>query len=136
MSLGTNAVRNFITDSTHQEVTPKGQQIVLLTAYSGTAATTGVAASKVGSTTKSISITLSNVTSVGGAAITVQGSNDPTAISAPSTAQWTTLTTVASTVTTQTTYQSVYTDTTAWQYYRANTAANASTNTMTVVLNF
>jgi len=135
MSLG-NAVQQYVTDNTHQSVAPKGQQIVLLTSYSGTAATTGTTSAKVGSATKSVSITISNITSVGGAAVTLQASNDPTAASAPATAQWTTLTTVASTVTTQTTYQSVYTDTTAWQYYRANTAANASTNTMTVVLNF
>jgi hypothetical protein len=119
---------DFVTNSDHQSVPVPGQQIVLLAAYSGTAATTGTASARVRSATKTVNILLSNVTSVGAAAVTLQGSQDGTT--------WTTLTTVASTVTTQTSYSTNYTDTTTWVYYRVNTAANASTNTMQVVLSF
>jgi hypothetical protein len=127
---------DFVTSNTHQSVPATGQQVLLLAAYSGTAAVTGATSARVGSIAKAIQITLSNVTSVGAAAITVQATNDPLAVSSPSTATWTTLTNIVSTSTTQATFTTLYTDTTPWNYYRANTGANASTNTMTVVLSF
>lgn len=119
---------DYITDNSHQAIPAKGQAVVLLAAYSGTNATTGTASGRVGVLNATATITLSNVTSVGEAAVVLQGSNDKT--------NWTTLTSVASTVTTQTSYTTLYTNVTPWAFYRVNTAANASTNTMSVVLNF
>lgn len=119
---------DYVTSNDHQSAPARGQSVILLNAYAGTAATTGTASGRIGQAAVQTVITLSNVTSVGAAAITFQGSNDKTI--------WTTLTTVASTVTTQTSYTTIYTSVTPWTFYRVNTAANASTNTMTVVLNF
>lgn len=120
---------DYVTSNDHQSYPAKGQQIVLLNAYAGTAATTGTASARVATLGVGATITLSNVTSVGGATITLQGSNDKTT--------WTTLTSIASTVTTQTSYTTLFTNTSiAWAFYRVNTTANASTNTMTVVLSF
>jgi len=119
---------DYVTSNDHQSYPAKGQQVVLLAAYSGTNATTGSASSRIATLNVGATITLSNVTSVGGAAVTLQGSSDGST--------WTTLTTIASTVTTQTTYSTLYTNTVAWSFYRVLTAANASTNTMSVVLSF
>ena len=120
----------YVTSNDHQSTPARGQSVVLLAAYSGTAATTGTASARVGVLGATATITLVNLTSgqMGPAAVTLQGSNDKST--------WTTLTTVASTTTTQTTYTTNYTNSTAWAFYRANTAANASTNTMSVVLSF
>src|SRR4051812_14172538 len=127
---------DFVTSNTHQSVPATGQQVLLLAAYSGTAAVTGATSAKVGSIAKAIQITLSNITSVGAAAITLQATNDVLALTTPASATWTTLTNIVSTSTTQATFTTLYTDTTPWSYYRVNTGANASTNTMTVVLSF
>lgn len=119
---------DFITDYTLQSRPAAGQQVVLLAAYSGTTAITGATSAKVGALPAQATIVLSNITSVGGATITVQGSNDGTT--------WTTLTSIASTVTTQASFSTVYTAIIPWSFWRANTTANASTNTMSVVLSF
>lgn len=119
---------DFVTDNTHQSHPAVGQQVVLLASYAGTQAVTGTTSAKIGATVAQATITLSNVTSVGAATITVQGSNDGTT--------WTTLTAITSTVTTQTSYSTLYTTVIPWSYYRTNTTANASTNTMSVVLSF
>lgn len=119
---------DFITDYTLNSRPAAGQQVTLLAAYSGTTAVTGATSARIGALVAQATITLSNITSVGAAAVTLQGSNDATT--------WTTLTSVASTVTTQTSYSTVYTTVIPWTYYRANTAANASTNTMSVILSF
>lgn len=119
---------DYVTSNDHQSAPARGQSVVLLNAYAGTAATTGTASARVGVMNVGATVTLSNITSVGGAAITLQGSNDKTT--------WTTLTSVASTVTTQTSYSTLYTNTVPWAFYRVNTAANASTNTMTVIVSF
>lgn|SRR4051812_15566146 len=119
---------DFVTNNDHQSIPAAGQQLVVLAAYSGTNATTGVTKGPVRALPAQATITLSNITSVGAATVTVQGSNDGTT--------WTTLTSVASTVTTQTSYSTVYTGVIPWVYWRTNTAANASTNTMSVILSF
>src|ERR1044071_4764607 len=120
---------DYVTSNDHQSIPAKGQAVTLLNAYAGTAATTTSASARIGNTGVSATITLSNVTSVGGAAVTLQGSSDKT--------NWTTLTSIASTVTTQTSFTTVFTNTTTpWAFYRATVAANASTNTYTVVLSF
>jgi hypothetical protein len=119
---------DYVTSNDHQSYPVKGQQIVLLATYAGTAATTGTASARVGTLNAQAVITLSNVTSVGGSTITLQGSNDKTI--------WATLTSIASTVTTQTSYTTIYANVTPWSFYRVNTTANASTNTMSVVLHF
>lgn len=120
---------DYVTSNDHQSYPAKGQSVVLLSAYAGTAATTTSASARVGNTGVSATITISNVTAVGGATVSLQGSSDKS--------NWTTLTAIASTVTTQTSYTTVFTNTTTpWAYYRVTVAANASTNTNTVVLSF
>lgn len=119
---------DFITDYTLQSRPAAGQQVVLLAAYSGTTAITGATSAKIGAPAAQATVTISNITSVGGATVTVQGSNDGTT--------WTTLTSLASTVTTQTSVSLLYSTVIPWSFYRANTAANASTNTMSVILSF
>lgn len=119
---------DYVTSNDHTSYPAKGQSIVLLNAYAGTAATTGAASARVGTLGVSATITIANAVSVGGAAVTFQGSNDKTL--------WTTLTSVASTVTTQTSYTTVYANVTPWAFYRVNSAANASTNVITVIVSF
>lgn len=120
---------DYVTSNDHQSYPAKGQSVTLLSAYAGTAATTTAASARIATTGVSATITLSNVTSVGVAAVTVQGSSDKSI--------WTTLTSIASTVTTQTSFTTVLTNTTTpWAFYRSTVAANASTNTYTVTLSF
>jgi hypothetical protein len=130
---------DFITDSTHQSKPALGQQVTVL---ANSAATQTAYSPKIGAPTKTITITIANVTAVGvgaGGTVVVWGSNDPLVATSNSNtnAIWSQITSVVASATTVASQSFFHTaDTNPWLFYRVTTGANASTNTNTVTVSF